>query len=193
MLFRSERGDFFEQTLKKVTNSTKLIILILDSSKSGESHKYWEFYCDNIIDLDYNTVQLDFTTLRDYYIRTIEIVKARFQSHIWGKHQLKIYKKLDIPNVERKELNSIMRRAHPYIIEGGVFIYPSIHYYLSRYKKRSSTGDVKLVPIVIEDLNKTLGGGLPEGRCTAFMGCRGGHKSHLGYLHILDRDRKSHV
>ena len=27
----------------------------------------------------------------------------------------------------------------------------------------------------------------PKGRCTAFIGERGGHKSHLGYLHLLNR------
>jgi len=31
------------------------------------------------------------------------------------------------------------------------------------------------------------GKGFPKGRCTALIGCRGGHKSHLGYLHILSR------
>ena len=28
---------------------------------------------------------------------------------------------------------------------------------------------------------------IPKGRCTAFIGGRGGHKSHLGYLHLLYR------
>ncbi len=37
------------------------------------------------------------------------------------------------------------------------------------------------------ELTKMLGEGLPEGRCTAFIGGRGGHKSHLGYLHVLHR------
>jgi KaiC/GvpD/RAD55 family RecA-like ATPase len=30
-------------------------------------------------------------------------------------------------------------------------------------------------------------GGFPQGRCTAFLGERGGHKSHLAYLHLLNR------
>jgi hypothetical protein len=32
-----------------------------------------------------------------------------------------------------------------------------------------------------------LNKGLPKWRCTGFVGMRGGHKSHLGYLNLLSR------
>ena len=76
-----------------------------------------------------------------------------------------------------------MRRAHPYRPTGGVFIFPSIHSYLSVYK-RKHTSDMPsrddTYPIKLNEIFQ-----LPKGRCTAFIGKRGGHKSHLGYLHIL--------
>jgi hypothetical protein len=36
-------------------------------------------------------------------------------------------------------------------------------------------------------LKFTSTGGFPRGRCNGFIGCRGGHKSHLGYIQILSR------
>jgi hypothetical protein len=135
-------------------------------------------------------VRLDQTNLRDYYIRTIEVQKARYQAHVSGKHQLKIYSKFEMPSELDKDYTAKMRRAHPYRTEGGIFIYPSIHFYLSFYKRRSTTVRPSTVETPLSELNETIGGGLPEGRCTAFMGCRGGHKSHLGYLYILDRIEK---
>jgi hypothetical protein len=85
--------------------------------------------CDIILRLDYRSIQ-------DYYLRTIEVVKARFQSHVWGKHQLKVYPKLSLtlPAVTVADKEKL-RHSHPYRKEGGIFIYPSIHYYLSRYKR----------------------------------------------------------
>jgi hypothetical protein len=38
-----------------------------------------------------------------------------------------------------------------------------------------------------EDLDKMLGGGFSAGRCVGLVGCRGGHKSHLGYRHVLEQ------
>ena len=33
-------------------------------------------------------------------------------------------------------------------------------------------------------------GSFPRGRCTAFVGVRGGHKSHLGFMHVLSQVTK---
>ncbi len=142
--------------------------------------------------------------------------------------------------------------------EGGIFIFPSIHYYLSSYKRRTprthpesvkthlpnlnailhggiykyKIDDATLFDLreriddqeVLENINKmrnnvidekteedfiyalkenigdentekyksiimklSLTGGFSGGRCTGFIGCRGGHKSHLGYLQLLSR------
>jgi hypothetical protein len=125
-------------------------------------------------------------------LRTIEVVKARFQAHVWGRHQLKIYEpfsghesrrppaKPDTDRVTR------LRRAHPYREEGGIFIFPSIHYILSRYKNESPSQHVGAVKSPVLRLDKFLGVGFPKGRCTALIGDRGTHKSHLGYLQVLN-------
>jgi KaiC/GvpD/RAD55 family RecA-like ATPase len=179
-----QRQEFFDSIMRRKYGQTKLIIVVLDSDKTG--HEPWEFACDNIIRLDYNVIKLDETSLRDYYIRQIEVVKARYQAHTWGKHQMKIYTPYKLPVKNDPQYIAKMRRAHPFREEGGIFIYPSIHYYLSEYKKSGITLKIKPVPTPIKELNDIIDG-FPEGRCTAFLGCRGGHKSHLGYLHLLER------
>lgn len=180
----AEREQFFQEFLTIASKGTKLVIFILDSGSSEADHKFWEYVCDTVVRLDYTTVQ-------DYYFRTIEVVKARYQSHVWGKHQLKVYPKFihDEGNIEK------LRRAHPYRKEGGIFIYPSIHYYLSQYKRLGHEQRPEPNDTYPSDINRILGlrketggeGGIPEGRCTAFIGRRGGHKSHLGFLHLLHR------
>ena len=78
-----------------------------------------------------------------------------------------------------------LRRAHPYRKEGGIFIFPSIHYVLSRYKNESPSVHHGKVESPVANLNAFLGTGFPRGRCTALIGDRGTHKSHLGYLQVL--------
>src|SRR5215831_20182409 len=67
------------------------------------------------------------------------------------------------------------------------FIYPSIHYLLSTYKRTDPTLGPRPVAPKIRALGSVLEGGFPEGRCTAFLGVRGGHKSYLGFMHVVDR------
>ncbi|MCF7885880.1 MAG: hypothetical protein K9M80_05235 [Candidatus Marinimicrobia bacterium] len=177
-----EQGEFFEKYLKTAKKSKvkKIIFFVLDSGCEERKHKFWEYICDVVI-------RLDHTDIHNYYLRTIQIHKARYQEHIWGKHQLKIY-----PKYQEEEKH---HRDHPYREEGGIFIYPSVHYYLSLYKKINPLQTTELVETRPKELNEILkdpkksiqNKGLPKGRCTAFMGTRGGHKSHLGYLHILHR------
>jgi len=173
------RSRVFNSLITNMSEGPKVIIVILDSESSDTTHKYWEHICDILVRLDshYET---------KYLIRTIEVVKARFQPHVWGKHQLKIY-----PGSDEKKLG---KRAHPYRKEGGIFIYPSIHWFLSRYKRKQPHISKPPIETPLEHLNKILSkdpaettGGLPGGRCTAFMGSRGAHKSHIGYYHILNR------
>jgi KaiC/GvpD/RAD55 family RecA-like ATPase len=192
------RARFFHRFLESAREGTKLAIFVLDSGE--RQPQFWEYVCDFV-------VRLDYSEQNNYFQRTIEIVKARYQSHVLGKHHLKIYapkqsRKPDRENGEDGEGSDTdekrkaaeaqrMRRDHPYRSEGGIFIYPSIHYYLSLYKRLGSGEQAPPVATLPESLNAILGeqgnGGLPEGRCTAFIGCRGGHKSHLGYLHLLHR------
>ena len=187
----------FFQSFVKACKATRLVIFVLNTGTENQEHKLWEYFSDIV-------VQLDHQYIHDYYIRTIEVVKARYQSHWWGKHQLKIYanpKPLTLPaesdEVRVHEYNTMMKRSHPYRATGGVFIFPSIHSYLSIYKRKTiidapaPSKDLAGSDAPIRDdtypekLNETFK--IPKGRCTAFIGERGGHKSHLGYLHLVNR------
>lgn len=188
----------FFQSFVQACKATMLVIFVLNTGMENQEHKLWEYFSDIVLQLDHQYVH-------DYYVRTIEVIKARYQSHWWGKHQLKIYAnpKLSEPPDEGakesaiREYNTMMRRAHPYRKTGGVFIYPSIHSYLSVYKRKTGSENPhgedgsehleasyrdETYPKKLNDVFK-----LPRGRCTAFIGERGGHKSHLGYLHLLHR------
>lgn len=169
----------------EVSGFTKLIIVVLTDEKNSREYNKWKIACDNIIHLDYSLIRLDNTTMRDYYRRSIEIIKARYQSHKWGIHQMKIYGESTWMQEDKSQYNTQMRRAHPYREEGGVFIFPSIHSFLSTYKRigpeKTSSEHVKTPSKGLNDVIK----GFPVGRCTALMGVRGGHKSHLAYHHLL--------
>ncbi|MBI3152206.1 MAG: hypothetical protein HYZ21_08740 [Chloroflexi bacterium] len=187
----------FFQSFVKACKATRLVIFVLNTGIENQEHKLWEYFSDIVVQLDHHYIH-------DYYVRNIEVVKARYQSHWWGKHQLKIYAnpkplaKPDETNVDRvREYNTMMKRSHPYRTTGGVFIFPSIHSYLSIYKRKTllevPTQSEKTArsdapprddtyPKKLNDIIQ-----IPKGRCTAFIGARGGHKSHLVYLHLLNR------
>jgi KaiC/GvpD/RAD55 family RecA-like ATPase len=92
-------------------------------------------------------------------------------------------------------------RDHPYREEGGIVVYPSMHFVLSRYKYRhagSPDGSAKqsdrrtkfatsrrTVQPVFDGLEKLLSKGFVQGRCVALTGDRGTHKSRLAYLQLL--------
>jgi KaiC/GvpD/RAD55 family RecA-like ATPase len=175
----ADKVDLFHEFHEITSAGSKLVIFVIDSATGGSGYAIWEYACDFV-------VRLDYTTQNDYYIRTIEVVKARYQSHVWGKHQLKVYEKPQLPMFQDPHLHAKLRRYHPYRKEGGIFIYPSIHYYLSLYKRRSLNANVTYAQTK-PFLKDVLENGIPEGRCTAFIGTRGGHKSHFGYLHLLHR------
>lgn len=172
-----KRADLFNRFSQLTHLGPELVITVLDSSTySKNDSDYWAYLCDTII-------RLDKKTIRNYQIRNIEVVKARYQSHIWGTHQLKIYGQSDFDNMSPSD----KKRAHPYRKEGGIFIFPSIHYYLSKYKRKSPEEEIKCDETKLQSLNHTLNGGFPKHKCTGLVGNRGGHKSHLGYLHILKK------
>jgi len=161
-----------------------LMIFVLDAKSNEDCNPFWEYMCDTVIELDHYEEN-------NYFIRTIEIIKSRFQGHILGKHQMKIY---DKPLLYKNENRYTLSRLHPFIKEGGIFIFPSVHFYLSKYRKFMQSGELKYDTTFPHSFSKFLsidgshkGKGFPKGRCTALIGCRGGHKSHLGYLHILSR------
>ncbi len=183
---RTEKAEQFEKLYETfVQSGPRLIIFVLDSSPNQPVAETWEFAADIVLRLDRNYGG-------GYMIRTIEILKARYQSHAWGKHQLKIYEapkaeSLEPETAAHDEHHERRLRAHPWC-DGGLFIFPSIHYILSQYKRISPArlhGEAKAVKTPLEALNKLLGGGIPAGRSTAILGGRGSHKSHFGYLQAL--------
>lgn len=166
----------------------RILLVVLDSGPDDQQGSFWEYVSDVVI-------RFDRTYEADYMVRTVEIKKARHQAHVWGIHQLKLYGGTGEPMSQRSQE---LRRLHPFRSQGGVFIYPSIHFYLSSYKRADPVSKPTFLPTPFEGLNRLLGagraGGLPLGRCTAFMGPRGGHKSHFAYYQLLktvlgDRDR----
>lgn len=179
-LEREDQGVQFRRLVRLTESGPRILIVVLDSPGDGGS-AFWEFVSDMVIRLDRKDAS-------GYMLRTIEIVKARYQSHVWGTHQLKLYepRELKPDHNEAATDSSHLMRAFPYRREGGIFIFPSIHYLLSVYK-RSNLCSLEDVPTPLHGLNKLLGRGLPRGRCTGFFGSRGGHKSHLGYLQLLSR------
>lgn len=183
----SDKADIFNQFLNVATNGPALVIFVMESGSGGQGHEYWGYVCDIILRLDRKYSQ-------DYMLRTAEVVKARNQQHAWGQHQLKI-----LPSPRETVLSTAVRkmtpherliqarRRSPYRSEGGIFIFPSIPYYLSIYKHDLAEEDPMPVPFPLPSLSKTIGNGLPAGRCTALIGTRGAHKSHIGYFHLLSR------
>ena len=181
------QSDFVDQFLNIAESKVKMVILVLDSGSAREEHKAWEYLSDIVI-------RLDHSQYHDYTLRSIEIIKSRYQEHILGKHRLKICPKATFPEVDGDNYSSYneeLRRSHPFNYEGGIFIFPSLPYYLSSYKRvESKTEKQGKIPGFAQtkpDGFDRMIGGFPEGRCTAFIGHRGDHKSPLAYLHLLYR------
>jgi archaellum biogenesis ATPase FlaH len=165
-----------------VASGPSLMIFVLDSTQAPSVAEAWEFGADIVLRLD-----KDYGS--GYMVRTLEVVKARYQSHVWGKNNLKIHEsstREDKPEVKQtgQELEKRLR-AHPWM-EGGIFVFPSIHYILSRFKRGAPEQPGKpAIETPLPDLTALLGGGIPAGYTTALIGSRGGHKSHLGHMQAL--------
>jgi len=164
-----------------------ILIVILDSAPDDSGHHHWEFLSDVVMRFDWRRQHGDYT------VRTLEVVKTRYQKHVWGRqHQIKILSDVsslgaDKPTTDQ-DTGFQRLRAHPYLPCGGVTVYPSIHWVLSRYKRNIPTTTTDYLTSSIPHLNHALGKtspGFPKGRCTALVGARGGHKSHVGYSQVL--------
>jgi KaiC/GvpD/RAD55 family RecA-like ATPase len=185
----AERSNIFATFNRWASSGSRILLMILDSSPTNGSTDVWEFASDIVIRLNR---KYDVSGYTGYMVRSIEIEKARYQKHVWGRHQLKIHEGSNF--VEHcaegdvdEQVASDRMRAHPYRRQGGIFIFPSIHYVLSLYKRKAPTTSKRWIPSCVPNLSQLLGEGYPSGRCTALIGLRGGHKSHLGYTEILSR------
>jgi KaiC/GvpD/RAD55 family RecA-like ATPase len=170
---QDKAGEFEKHRGAFVNSGPQLIIMVMDSPPKLVVSEPWEFAADTVIRLD-----KEYRSGSKYMVRTLEILKARYQEHVWGRHQLKIYgKPLD-------------DSAHPFSPEGGIFVFPSLHFILSKLKlggteRSSSSGSAPPMQTRLDGMNTLLRGGLPVGRSTALVGNRGAHKSHLGLLQAL--------
>ena len=204
----TQKAERFQFIMDIVERGPRLLIFILDSNhrRNQEGHEFWEYICDVALRMDRT---FPVSAADGYMIRTIEIVKARYQQHAWGPQQIKLYEAHDHKKLTPEEL----RRAFPFRSEGGLFIYPSIHYLLSIYKRSEPTDVATWASTPIRGLNVLLGSlqfisqteatassthdrnsntkeadrGFPEGRCIALVGERGGHKSRIAVIHIISQ------
>jgi KaiC/GvpD/RAD55 family RecA-like ATPase len=163
----------------------RVFILVLDTEHSGveggTAAKAWSYLADVVIHLSRQYPV-------GYMIRTIEILKARYQRHVYGQQQMKI---INGGNPSRKG----SAREHPYRTEGGIFIFPSMHLALSRRKRIQSPPPDRL-RTPYPPLDDLLSGGFLTRRCVALAGSRGTHKSRLAFAQVLktlrdDRDSRA--
>ncbi len=175
----------------------RIVVFVMDTFANDRSAKaqFFEYVCDIVIRLDRTR---PITPAASYMLRTIEVVKARHQSHVWGPHPLKILER-ETAHDQRdketahqyserlKEQNQRLKKTHPFRDEGGIFIFPSIHYQLSRCSdKYRPVGPPDYGEHPITSLRRVFRG-FPLGRSTALIGWKGMHKSHLCFRYILDR------
>lgn len=192
---KGTRALLFHYFRQLVTSGPKIVIIIADAQSHGGDEDFWDFMSDVVIRLTRKVSE------ERYMVRTIEVTKARYQSHVWGVHQLKPYGASDIAaaglpalpiaatKIDREDYYrkaSERMRAHPYRQRGGIFVFPSIHYILSVLKKQAPFTRAESVSSAVPGLTPLLRG-YPRHRCTALIGCRGGHKSHLAFVETMDR------
>src|SRR5262249_58966029 len=78
------KSQMFEEILGVTATGPRLLILVVDSGSGTSGHQVWEYVCDVVI-------QLDRPYQEQYMLRSIEVIKSRWQEHRWGRHQVKIY------------------------------------------------------------------------------------------------------
>jgi KaiC/GvpD/RAD55 family RecA-like ATPase len=159
------------------TQGKLLVLAMLDSHYESPSYDRWDHIADIILDLSYRKE-------KDYLIRCLQVVKGRYQDHADGEHRLKI-------NARPMPEEEVRHPMSPFIREGGIFAFPSIHRTLSKARRSSPpqlrfTSPSGTISAPFQQMNAIMGGGgFPAGKCTAIVGSRGGMKSHLTYYTLL--------
>lgn len=103
----------------------RILFLVLDTPTADASE--WQFIADMVIRIDKES------SVDQYLIRSLEIEKARFQKHAFGKHLAKIIQ--DPIDHGIRKLNTDEDGPRPNIREGGVFVMPGLHFVLSKLRK----------------------------------------------------------
>jgi KaiC/GvpD/RAD55 family RecA-like ATPase len=185
-----DKGLWFKLLSDLGQAGPRLVIVILDASRRVGSAESWEYLADTVIRMGHDNPG-------GYMIRTIEIVKSRYQLSALGRHQVKVQKAFPLikkkPGAYSKSLDQrvsrkqghLRMRHHPFREEGGIFIYPSMHFVLSRHKYSEPLPDPNPIPTPFETLGPPLGGGFHQGRCIALTGGHGTHKSRLAFIQLL--------
>ena len=177
-------------------DTPKIMVVVADSTYEDVESKHMAYLADVVIRLAYDSQH-------DYFTRYIEIEKTRFQSHILGRHYFKILTAMGTDRADESTKMSTcsqqtqgttdaegvcnenirLQRSHPYRLQGGLFVCPSIHSFLSAYRKKSAPPPTGDIPVFLPKMRDLLV--FPEGRCTTFIGDRGAHKSHFAYTQLL--------
>lgn len=177
--------SIFDDMMEKIGSGNarpRLLIVILDGYSGQEPTNSWEFLADAAFRFDGQVGP------EDYYQRSFQIMKVKTQSHAWGCHTFKIYQ-----GKEKQEATFARSEESPYLEEGATFIFPSLHWHLSRSirkdlpSKRSSN---EFNPTPISELNRILATesklqGFPAMHTTGLVGEQGAMKSHLAYHFML--------
>jgi hypothetical protein len=123
----------YDRLVSSFGSDLRFLLLIADTPGIGSPapstvHQYWEYLSDVIIRVDYTYGD------EGYFTRQLEIVKTRFQPHVLGKQVVKIFP-YETPNVA-ENLDVDPEGARPHLREGGLFLFPSEHYILSKILRR---------------------------------------------------------
>ncbi len=206
-----DKHEILKSLVHLCLRNVLLMIAVLDSTRTpgGEltpftyknTHDYWEFFADLVIAF---TNRFE----KEYLVRKLQVVKARFQDHADGEQRIKINAapkavgrvpesgQISQKGVIQTETPSapaipVLHPMSPFIREGGIFVFPSVHRYLSRTRRPlPPTGSL---PTPFEALNSAIeGNGFPTSRCTALIGSRGSMKSHLAYYTMLKFLKSDH-
>ncbi len=161
-----KKNEVLKAIVHSCIKNVLLMIAVLDCNPDSDIHDYWEFFADIVVGFTCRSE-------KEYLVRKLRIAKARFQDHADGEHRLKINAAPPAPHP-----------MSPFISEGGIFTFPSVHRILSQTRKPlPPTG---FLPTPFEALNGAIEGhGFPTSRCTALVGSRGSMKSHLAYYTML--------
>lgn len=181
----SKKKEAFKKLLYEFKGSPLILTVILDSLNESKRQS-WEYIADMVLKVERTDLLASSNNQTTYNIGTFEIAKARWQKHVFGIHQTNISSE-----------------------EGGVQIYPSLHYSQSKagQDNKKSEDDKKDKPRCISTSVKGLDdllcgnsadrrwAGFPTGGCTAMVGVRGTKKSHLAYNWLLKNavERKEDV
>ncbi|NOS99623.1 MAG: hypothetical protein HOP29_03250 [Phycisphaerales bacterium] len=115
------------------TRGPDFLFLVLDTpgtnvSVTESGHEFWEYVADASIRVDYS-----FVGEEKHFVRHLEVVKTRFQYHILGRHLLKVFSNRSYsPQESPPNLAVDPESARPHLFRGGPFVFPSLHYILSK-------------------------------------------------------------